>query len=286
MNAHPLALTLLAIAPALAQPKPQFDVASIKQNTTCQGRKEKDPIPHPGALTIPCITLKELVQLSYVMFPNGGARNSEKVDIVGGPTWMDSEYFDLAAKSDAAPVDRMVGPMLQSLLEERFHLQVHRASKEAPVYLLTVAKPGPKLQPTKEGSCIVVDLSHPPTPPAPGQPRPTFCGSRSMQGKGGGLMLMTAYGMTMAQLAGERLPDFVGRPVLDHTGLSGMFDFQIEFLVELRRGVGDAKPESTAETSGAPIFTALAQQLGLKLESGKAPVPVLVIDRVEKLTQN
>jgi len=98
-------------------------------------------------------------------------------------------------------------------------------------------------------------------------------------------MLMTAYGMTMAQLAGERLPEFVGRPVLDHTGLSGMFDFQIEFLVELRRG-GDAKPESAAETSGVPIFTALQQQLGLKLESAKAPVPVLVIDRVEKLTQN
>jgi hypothetical protein len=103
MNAYPLALTLLAIAPALAQSKPQFDVASIKQNTTCQGRKEKDPIPHPGALTIPCITLKELVQLSYVMFANGGARNPEKIDIVGGPTWMDSEYFDLAAKSDGAP---------------------------------------------------------------------------------------------------------------------------------------------------------------------------------------
>ena len=109
MNAHPLALTLLAIVPALAQPKPQFDVASIKQNTTCQGRKEKDPIPHPGALTIPCITLKELVQLSYVMFANGGALNAEKIDIVGGPAWMDSEYFDLAAKSDGAPVDRMVG---------------------------------------------------------------------------------------------------------------------------------------------------------------------------------
>src|SRR5215471_14432494 len=163
MNAHPLALALLAIVPALGQHKPQFDVASIKQNTTCQGRKEKDQIPHPGALTIPCITLKDLVQLSYVMFTNGGARNSEKVDIVGGPTWMDSEYLDLAAKSDGAPVDRMVGPMLQSLLEERFHLEVHRASKEAPVYLLTVAKPNPKLQPTKEGSCIVFDLSHPPT---------------------------------------------------------------------------------------------------------------------------
>jgi uncharacterized protein (TIGR03435 family) len=107
-----------------------------------------------------------------------------------------------------------------------------------------------------------------------------------MQGKGGGLMLMTAYGMTMAQLAGERLPEFIGRPVLDHTGLSGMFDFQIEFLVELRRGGGDAKPESSAETLGVPIFTALQQQLGLKLESGKAPVPVLVIDRVEELTQN
>jgi uncharacterized protein (TIGR03435 family) len=99
-------------------------------------------------------------------------------------------------------------------------------------------------------------------------------------------MLMTAYGMTMAQLAGERLPEFVGRPVLDHTGLTGMFDFQMEFLVELRRGGGDANPESALETSGVPIFTALQQQLGLKLGSGKAPVPMLVIDRAEKPSEN
>lgn len=103
-------------------------------------------------------------------------------------------------------------------------------------------------------------------------------------------MLMNAYGMTMAELAGERLPDFVGRPVLDRTGLDGMFDFQIEFLVELRRGGGDvaAEPaaEPAAETSGVPIFTALQQQLGLKLEPGKAPVSVLVVDRAEKPTEN
>ena len=107
-------------------------------------------------------------------------------------------------------------------------------------------------------------------------------------------MLMTAYGMTMGELAGERLPDFVGRPVLNRTGLDGMFDFQIEFFVELRRGDGDAKPEAiaeaaaetSAETSGPLIFTALQQQLGLKLESRKAPTEVLIVDRAEKPSEN
>src|SRR5206468_11185826 len=121
--------------------------------------------------------------------------------------------------------DSMVGPMFQALLEDRFHLRVHRDKKDAPVYLLTVAKGGPKLQATTKGACTVVDYNHPPVPLPPGQRRPRHCGSRSMQGKGEGLMLMSAYGMTMAQLAGERLPDFVGRPVLDRTGLDGMFDF-------------------------------------------------------------
>jgi uncharacterized protein (TIGR03435 family) len=220
------------------------------------------------------------------MFANSDARAPEKVDIVGGPTWIDSTYFDIAAKADGAPVGSMVGPMLQALLEDRFRLQVHREKKDAPVYLLTVAKGGPKLQATTKGTCTVVDYNHPPAPLPPGQPRPRYCGSRSMQGKGGGLMLMNAYGMTMAELAGERLPDFVGRPVLDRTGLDGMFDFQIEFLVELRRAGGDAAAEPAAEISGVPIFTALQQQLGLKLESGKAPVSVLVIDRAEKPTEN
>ena len=102
-------------------------------------------------------------------------------------------------------------------------------------------------------------------------------------------MLMSAYGMTMAEFAGERLPDLVGRPVLDRTGLTGMFDFEIEFAAEFRKGArggGDAPPEPASETLGVPIFNALPQQLGLKLESGKAPVPVLVIDRAEKPTAN
>ena len=133
MNAHPIALTLLAIAPALAQPKPQFDVASIKQNTTCQGRREKDPIPHPGALTIPCITLTELVQLSYVMFRQRRRPKSRKDRHRGRPCLMDLSTRP-AAKSwtvPRRPDGRSDAPVA---LEERFHLQVHRASKEASVY--------------------------------------------------------------------------------------------------------------------------------------------------------
>src|SRR3954454_2025160 len=121
MKLRGLAIWIAACATVLAQapaPKPQFDVASIKQNTTCRGRKEKDPIPHARALTIPCITLQDLIQLSYVMFANSGGRSAEKVDIVGGPAWINSAYFDIAAKADGAAVDSMAGPMLQALLED------------------------------------------------------------------------------------------------------------------------------------------------------------------------
>ena len=92
MSASGIALLMVASSVSFAQSptRPQFDVASVKANTTCHGTKEKDPIPHPGALTIPCITLKDLVQLSYVMFANGGARNPENVDIIGGPAWFPS----------------------------------------------------------------------------------------------------------------------------------------------------------------------------------------------------
>jgi len=183
MNARGLVIGITACGAIFAQtpaPKPQFEVASTKQNTTCGGRKEKDPIPHPGALTIPCIALKDVIQLSYVMFANSGARNPEKVVIVGGPAWINSTYFDIAAKADGAPVDSMVGPMLRALLEDRFRLQVHRDKKDAPVFLLTVAKGGPKLQATTKGACTEVDFNHPPAPLPPGQARPRYCGSRSM----------------------------------------------------------------------------------------------------------
>jgi uncharacterized protein (TIGR03435 family) len=186
----------------------------------------------------------------------------------------------------------MMGPMLQALLEDRFQLKMHRETKEVPVYFLTVGKSGSKLQPTKEGACAPLDLDHL-SAPTPGQP-PRFCGNTSMSGRSG-TMTMTAQGVTMERFANGMLARFAGRQIIDKTGLSGMYDLQIEFARDSsmpgggRGATGDAgasgPPVASTELSGPTIFEAL-QKLGLKLESGKGPAEVLVIDHLERPSEN
>ncbi|SPE39608.1 Peptidase M56, BlaR1 (fragment) [Candidatus Sulfopaludibacter sp. SbA3] len=201
---------------------------------------------------------------------------------------MESDTYDLAAKAEGgAPVARMMGPMMQMLLEDRFKLKIHRETKEAPVYILTVAKGGAKLEPTKDGSCVPIDLEH---LPKPGEPRPNFCGNQSMR-RTGSSVTMTARGITMSMFTGMALPQVAGRPIIDKTGLAGEYDIQIDFAPDNlmpepggRGGAGDPGAPS-ADTPAPSIFAAL-QQLGLKLEAGKGPVEILVIDHVERPSEN
>ncbi len=96
------------------------------------------------------------------------------------PSWIDDSFYEVNAKAeDNAPIAKMAGPMLQTLLEERFALKIHRETKELPVFILTVAKSGLKMQRTKEGSCVPVDMNHPPPALVPGQPGP--CGPQSLR---------------------------------------------------------------------------------------------------------
>ena len=268
---------LSLFAQAGEQPANKFEVASIKRCET--DGKSGGLSSAPGRLTARCMSLKFLIQLTYAPSPDAG------VPILGGASWVDSETYDIEAKTpDGTSGKTMQGPMLQNLLTDRFGLKIHSETREAPIYDLTVAKGGPKLKAFKEGTCVENVPQQ--APPAPGQKRPTYCGSFSMGLKEGNLTL-DVHKRSMAEFARQLHLD---RPVIDKTGIAGMFDFHLEFAVD-GTTVGFFPPGFPApRTSNNPdalsIFTAIQEQLGLKLEPSKGPVEVLVIDSVERPSAN
>jgi uncharacterized protein (TIGR03435 family) len=164
------------------------------------------------------------------------------------------------------------------LLEDRFWLKVHRDTRDLAVYMMTVAKGGLKIRAAKEGSCIPLDLNH------ADQASPNFCGR--MTGKGNGVQMTDdAYGMSMAEIASWFLANRLDRPVIDKTGLAGLFDAHLEFARDSAPTTLD-NPGASADTAAPSIFTAVQEQLGLKLTADRGPVEVLVIDHVEKLSEN
>jgi uncharacterized protein (TIGR03435 family) len=173
---------------------------------------------------------------------------------INGPAWIDSEYFDLAATAPSGVSDTALQPMLQALLKDRFHLAAHIESREMPVYNLVALKDGPKCTP------VTPDTVFPPAPK-----RPTGADSAIM-----GPMTMDGLALSTTSAA--------GRPVINKTGLEGRY-FCVAFFSKL-------STDSSAEGPG-DIFAALQQQLGLKLESAKAPLDMLVIDHIERIpTEN
>jgi uncharacterized protein (TIGR03435 family) len=267
---------------------PRFEVASVKRNLTCGTRRGGRTPGAPGRLNQECMTVKGLILTAYGIWANGLTNSYRLPEITGGPGWVDSDTYDIAAKADnAAPFPQMAGPMLRTLLEDRFKLKLHREVKEAPVYFLTVAKNGPKMPAAKEGSCVPIDPNHPPPQNSTvGQALPRYC-APGFQTKGS-TMTVTSRGGTMAQLCDALLSRIVGRPVIDKTGLSGRYEFEIEFV--------SPQPGASmlpGDSSGAPppsemasIFSVLQSQLGLKLEPGKGTVEALIIDRVERPAEN
>jgi uncharacterized protein (TIGR03435 family) len=171
--------------------------------------------------------------------------------------------------------------MLQSMLTERFMLALHRETKELPVYALTVAVGGAKLKASKVESCVKRDPSNPTIQPLP---RGTFvCGTGGVGARGPNVFVATA-GVTLDFFA-TKLDLVLDRPVVNKTGLTGLFDVRLDFSTE-----GTTIPPFQNGVVGVaeapPIFTAIQQQLGLRLEATKAPVEVLVIDRAEKPDAN
>jgi uncharacterized protein (TIGR03435 family) len=220
----------------------------------------------------------------------------QQTRIIGGPAWIRMERYTIIAKTDGrTPIAQMYGPMLRALLEEHFQLKLHRESREMPVYFLTVAKGGSKLKEAAEGTCIPIDLDHMEMP-KPGEKPPNYCGNQSVHSNGK-TFEMRAGALTMEEFTTGMFSNLMDRPVRDKTGLPGRYEFDLEFTPDSsmpmfsgwRGGAGGVTAgglaPATLEPEGPTVFSAL-EKLGLKLEQGKAPVEVIVIDGVEKLREN
>jgi uncharacterized protein (TIGR03435 family) len=290
-SAWPMAALVLLLPAARSQEqppapaRPHFEVASLKPNDGCENTPPGfgKLSPSPGRLEMPCITLAGLLQSAFGTFGDGVSINTQPLHMEGGPSWMRSEYYSLLAKADG-PVrtEMLAGPMLQAFLEERFRLKTHLEMRDMPVYAMTVGKGGLKVRPLAEGACIPIDLTHPPDPPKPGDPRPNLCGAMFITPPNGkGETTIELRGATMTQFA-QRLSGRVDRAVVDKTGIPGMFDFHLEFMPDAADPGNAASPPDP----GPDLFAALQEQIGLKLSPDKSPVSFLIIDQVEKPTAN
>ncbi|HEY1760017.1 MAG TPA: M56 family metallopeptidase [Bryobacteraceae bacterium] len=274
-------------APASAT-TPAFEVASIKPCTDAPpGVRSGTGSVSPGRLSENCLTVKSLITTAYVLFANGQHQPSSSLKLLpveGGPAWLSSDRYSIDARAEGpANPEMMQGPMLQALLEDRFKLRVRRETREVPVYALTVAKGGLKLQQAEEGSCTPRDIANGPAPhPQPGQ-KP-FCGQAGLVRKGSNFY-WELRAMTLDEFS-KWLNLSLDRLVIDKTGAAGNFDFHLEFAPdETTPGLvpGGAEP---SDPTGPSIFTAVQEQLGLKLEPAKGPGEFLVIDHIEKPSEN
>jgi uncharacterized protein (TIGR03435 family) len=282
-------------APAsAAEGMAKFEVASVKDckaDVAPAGRGERksgNGGSSPGLLHLNCQTVMSLIQWAYVNFSNDRFNPLAATPISGGPAWVHSELYEINAKA-AGPQSRGVlnGSMLRALLKDRFQLKAHRETKEVPVYALTVAKGGPKLQRFKEGDCTVFDPDHPPAPPEPGKPFPRLCGMSQLTSGG-----YDAYGVTMADFC-RLLSDSLDRTAIDKTGIAGRFDIHLDLtpadLGHPARGINDdpAAP-ATSPDAGDISFAvrAAVHEVGLKLEPTKGPGESLIIDHVERPSGN
>ena len=227
--------------------------------------------------------LKRLILQAYEVYADG------KVDplnpllpltpIEGDPAWIGSARYSIDAKAETAQsAAMMMGPMMQTLLEDRFQLKTHRETGEVPVYIMTVAKGGPKLQPTKETSCAHIDPTDFAQPQLPPGRKPCAFPTRVPKGS---TVAVGAYGITLDVYAKSLNP---GRPVIDRTGLTGAFGIFLEFPADFPSA--SSSEGGAASDPGTPLVAALREQLGLRLDPGRGPREFLVIDHIEHASGN
>jgi uncharacterized protein (TIGR03435 family) len=291
----------IAVAPPLRAESTQaaapdrlsFEFASIKPNNSGSRRILMQNRPG-GTWDATNVTLGMLIRFAFPV---------QDFQVVGAPRWMYSDRFDVLAKGPRPTADgsflNRFALMLQSLLVDRFKLTTHTENRELPVYALVMArrdgKMGPQLRPSDVDCATLmargIGAPAPPPPPLPPPPqRPPEPRERPRCGLMGGMGRISAGSVTMSQLA-LTLSQRVGRIVVDRTGLSGAFDLDLHFAPQPAVGDrSDLPPAPLAVTNRAAnpdepsLFTALQEQLGLELDSERAPVEVLVIDHVEQPT--
>ena len=272
-----LAVAVTGALMAQTEARPQFEVASIKPAAP-DARGMFVRMNPGGRVDITNMTLKDLIIMAWRIQPN---------QLSGGPPWLGSARFDISAKSENTPKQGDLQLMLQSLMEDRFQFKIHRETKELSLYALVLArkdgKLGPALKETTESSCTQPDPTKPLPPLDPGKPPPRYCGNMMMQQR-----RLTAIGVPVDRLV-PSLARMLGRTVIDKTGLTGRYDITLEWSQDEAPAVqtaSDSPLPAATEAPGPSIFTALQEQLGLKLDSQKGPVEVIVIDRAEKPSEN
>jgi len=273
-----------------------FEVASIKPSALPTGgriflgTRGGPGTDDPGRFTCTNCTLLMLITTAYSVQPFQ----------VSGPPALSTERFEIVAKVPEGATKEQFRQMLQNLLAEQFKLTLHHDSKEMPLYQLVVARGGPKMKESAE----TTKTENTAAPAAPGPMKrdaegyPVLTPGQSVMAMTPGHARMQGAQQTMPEFA-TRLSAFLGRPVTDATSLNGKYDFVLSWAPEPNRGLipGLPPPPPGADTiapaaadpqdSGPTIFTALQEQLGLKLEQKKGPVDMLVIDHVEKVpTEN
>jgi len=265
-----------------------YEVGSIKRNKSDNGLFMM--MFEQNGFIATNVTLRMLIRAAYGV---------EDGRIFGEPNWLNSEKYDIEAKMDSSVTDglqkisedqRRVEKrrMLQALLADRFKLMLHRESKQLGMYALVIAKNGPKLQEAKPGDAYPQGMKD--------DGRPLGAGVFRLGRYAGGRGELVGQGLPMATLVRLLSEKILNRGVLDNTGLTGSYDFTLQWTIadesqgpmfkgaeDDQQGTGSTTP---LESSGPSFFAAIQEQLGLKLESQKGPGQVLVIDHVEKPSEN
>ncbi len=264
-----------------------------------------DTGPSPNLVVKKCVTVMTLLQDAYITFADGEQRSSaiQAPPIEGAPAWLSTDRYTIEARADGAPGQpMMLGPMMQSLLEDRFHLKVHRETRSGPAYELTVAKGGPKLK-ASDGSCAIdVPPAAVPRDPATGNPiippDGHFRAPQPAAGQPCHLILMLNDGPNrLLETRGMTLDAFsawlfkvTNHTIVDKTGLTGKYDIRLEYSPgEINSAItaADDNPNQATDTQPeATLPTAIEQQLGLKLTATKGTRQIVVIDHIERPSGN
>lgn len=258
-------MAALSLATSSAQSaaiaRPMFEVATIKLNKS--GSRGTMISPRPGGRFVARnSSLRSLIAFAYQI---------NNFQFSGPPDWLDSERYDIEAKASGDLTTASMRPMVQALLEDRLQLKFHHETKEAAEYALVVGETG-KLP--DAGECSTPPGTTPP-PPKPGEPPPPGCGSlANLRGR------IIAEKVPIARLVAA-LASVTERMVLDETNLTGKYDIDLRYAPDM-----DAPGQTQADPNTPSLFTALQEQLGLKLESKKGPVEMFVIDHVERPSEN
>ncbi len=261
VQAAVLAVSVSGIIAQTSSARPKFDafeVATVKPADPGPQSGRYITMQGPNRFVEKNYTLKLLIAAAYDLNPQA---------VYGGPSWIDSAHYDIAAVTpgDARPSHDEQMQMLRSLLVDRFNLKFHREAKVFSIYELVIAKDGPKLKATAEAQ-------DDPAVVGPGVVYPQR-------------VSLPAKNATMGSFVSLMQRAILDRPVVDKTGLTGRYDFNLDWAPDETQFGGDLPPAS-ANATYPPLFTAIQEQLGLQLVATKGPVSALVVDRAEAPTAN